>query len=86
MSKRTMKAALALAAAGVLTLTGVAGTGTAYGDTGQLPAVESSTLAGAISACNDTYNGVAPDTYIDCVNAAYAHFLGRGFHSKLWNT
>lgn len=58
----------------------------ATGQAAALPRVEADTLEHAYSACWHAY-GAAGETsvYVDCVNAAVAHFDGRGWHTKLWN-
>lgn len=92
-----MRRALRFLLACVLAFTAGSALGVAYDGTAahaddsavSLPSVESQTLPDALSACFHAY-GIGSDTpdafvYADCVNAAYAHFLGRGWHSKLWN-
>lgn len=50
-----------------------------------LPTVKAATLTDAFHACFDAYADADSAVYFDCVNAAYAHFQGRGHHSRFWN-
>ena len=55
-----------------------------------LPAVQAATETDAYGACWNAYGPYADtpaiSVYVDCVNAAAAHFHGRGHHTHYWNT